>query len=172
MEHTVYRGKFIRVTEDIIDGTLYERAYIRDSVTIFAVDDDKNLYFIREKRPHETPPERWKAVTGFLEEGETVEENANRELQEEIGKRAGEIRLLLSVRHSGTINLTQHFVLARKLENRKLPNPDGEDSILEIRTLSLKEAVAWSLDGRLARGGGGYGLLKLNYDVNAGLVRL
>lgn len=172
MERTAYKGNFIRVTEETIDGSLYERAYVRDSVTVFAVDEDKNLFFIREKRPHETPPERWKAVTGFLEEGETVEDNANRELQEEIGKRAGELRLLLSIRHSGTINLTQHFVLARRLENHKLPNPDGEDSILEITKLSLKEAVAWTLDGRLARGGGGYGLLKLNHDVETGLVSL
>jgi 8-oxo-dGTP pyrophosphatase MutT (NUDIX family) len=139
MENTVWQGKFIKVTLEDIEGQTFERAYIPDGVVIFPVDDHGRILVIREKRPHETPSVRLKPVTGMLDEGEIPLENAQRELQEEIGFKAADLHEFWTLRSSGTVNSTTHFFLAKGLTPSKLPNPDGEDVIEEILALSLDD---------------------------------
>jgi len=172
MENKVYKGQFVQVTEEEIQGSVYERVYIRSAMTIFPVDDNKRILFIKEKRLHETPSVRWKPVTGYFEEDQSLEENANRELQEEIGKKAGSITHFFSMQLTGTINIVQKFVIARDLQDSKVPNPDGEDTILEIAALDLEEIRERTLGGEFAKGSVGYGLLKLYFEVKEGIIRL
>lgn len=172
MEQQVYGGRFIQVTEERIGKSLYERAYLKHSVTVFPVDAQGRMLFIQECRVHENPQVRWKSVTGFLEEGATVEENANRELQEEIGQKAGSLEVIETMRLTGTINMAQHYVLARDLSEAKLPNPDGEASILAVAALPLDEVLRRTLTGEIARGAGAFVLLRLLYQVEKGLRRL
>lgn len=172
MEEKVYNGQFVQVTEEEINGSVYERVYIQNAMTIFPVDDQKRILFIKEKRLHETPPERWKPVTGYFEEGYSLEENANRELQEEIGKKAGSIQPFFSMNITGTINIEQNFVIARDLTDSKIPNPDGEDTILEIAALDMEEILERTLGGEFAKGSVGYGLMKLYYEVKNGIITL
>jgi ADP-ribose pyrophosphatase len=172
MEKNQYQGQFLRVTEEDIEGAVYERAYIQDSVTVFPIDDQGNILLIKEKRVHETPSETWKLVTGFCEEDEDPLENANRELQEEVGYKSDDLEHFFSIQHTGTINMTQHFVLARRLSISKLPNPDG-DVILQVEAQPLEQLVQRALSGELARGGStGYAILKLHLEVNEGKVKL
>ena len=153
MENLKYKGQFISVTEEEIDGIYWERAYLHDGVIVYASDNDGHFYLILERRPHEKPAQRLKMVTGIYETEFSLEENVNRELQEEIGKKAKEIELLLSVKSSGTINTTTHIVWARDVYDSKLPNPDGEDTIMEIQKVSfsnlermiLNHEIKWSL---------------------------
>ncbi|MBF0429871.1 MAG: NUDIX hydrolase [Fibrobacteria bacterium] len=172
MEKNKYNGRFIKITEEQIGESLYERAYFTHCVTVMALDEDKNLLFIKELRPHETPNVRWKLVTGFLEEGQTVEENANRELQEEIGKKASDLKLFYKSEYTGTINLIQNFVLAKNLSDSKLPNPDGEDTILDVKPLTLEEVYKKVIDGFFGGGSLAYALLRLYDDVRAGRLKL
>ena len=172
MEKQAYNGNFVKVTEEEIDGAVYERVYIRNSMTIFPIDDKGRVFFIREKRVHENPPVRWKPVTGYIEEGFSLEENANRELQEEIGKKAEIIEPFFQIRLTGTINIVQNFVIARQLSDSKLPNPDGEDTVLEASPLALDEILKRTLDGEFAKGSVGYGLMKLCYEVKNGIISL
>jgi ADP-ribose pyrophosphatase YjhB (NUDIX family) len=172
MEKEAYKGKFVQVTEETIDGSVYERVYIRNAMTIFPIDDQGRVLFIKEKRVHERPQVRWKPVTGYYEEGAGLEENANRELQEEIGKKAGIIEPFFKMRLTGTVNIEQNFVIARNLTDSKLPNPDGEESILEVAPLSLDEILERTLNGEFAKGSVGYGLMKLYYEVKQGILKL
>ncbi len=172
MENQVYKGQFIRVTEEDINKTVFERVYIQDSITIFAFDDNLDLIFVKENRPHETPAFRWKPVTGFFESDTDISGNANRELQEEIGKKAKIIIPFFEIVHTGTINIRQYFVIAKELTDSKLPNPDGEDSIVSIRTVPLQEAVNSALEGDLAKGATAYGLLKLHLELERGIIKL
>jgi ADP-ribose pyrophosphatase YjhB (NUDIX family) len=134
-------------------GVCWERAYLHDGLIVYAMDDENYFYLIMEKRPHETPSHRLKMVTGIYEPEFGLEENVNRELQEEIGKKAREIELLFSVHSTGTINTTTHIVWAKGLSDSKLPNPDGEDTIMEIRKVSyhqlekmvMNNELRWSL---------------------------
>ena len=168
MEENVYQGRFVRVTEEIIDGAVYERVYMRHSVTIFPFDPEGRLIVIQEKRVHETPRIRWKPVTGFWEEGFDLVENVNRELQEEVGKKAGVIQPYFEISSTGSFNIIQRFAVAWDLADSKIPNPDGEDTIVSIKHLDLEEVLQRTLSGELSKGSVGYGLMRLYHDIRRG----
>jgi ADP-ribose pyrophosphatase len=154
MEKTVYKGNIVKVTEEKIGEIVWERTYLPNGVIIFPITDDGKVILIHEKRPHENPPHRIKPVSGIIEtEKGSPEENAQRELQEEIGYRAGSMELLWKMKSTGTVNNEQHFFIARHLTPSKLPNPDGEDTIMsvielapeELLQLIMKEEIRWSM---------------------------
>lgn len=140
MEKEVYKGQIIRVTEEKINGIVWERAYFPHGVIVFPITNDGKIILVEEKRPHENPPFRIKPVSGILEHDKgTPEENAQREMQEEIGYKAGVLEPLMTLHGSGTINHAQHFFIARNLIHSKLPNPDGEDTIMGLKEFTLDE---------------------------------
>jgi ADP-ribose pyrophosphatase len=154
MEKEVYKGKIIRVTEEEIQGIVWERSFLPDGVIVFPIDNQGRILLVNEKRPHENPPHRIKPVSGILEpEKGGPEENAQRELQEEIGFKASSLEHLWTQKASGTVNNQQHYFIARDLIISKLPNPDGEDTIMnivaytprELFDLLMEDKIRWSL---------------------------
>jgi ADP-ribose pyrophosphatase len=154
MEKVVYKGNIIRITEEVIGGITWERAYMPDGVIVFPITDDGKIILIEERRPHENPPIRIKPVSGILEHDKgTPLENAQREMQEEIGLKSNDLKLLWKQKGSGTVNSEQHYFIARKLEASKLPNPDGEETILrtiaftpdELKQKLLNDEIRWSM---------------------------
>lgn len=154
MEKEVYKGQIIRVTEEKIGSVVWERAYLPHGVIVFPITHEGKIILINERRPHENPPQRIKAVSGILEADKgSPAENAQREMQEEIGLKAEEMELLWHMQGSGTVNSDQYYFIARGLSPSKLPNPDGEDCILEtleFTPLELLEKlrageIKWSL---------------------------
>jgi 8-oxo-dGTP pyrophosphatase MutT (NUDIX family) len=142
MENEVYRGNIVQVTEEKIEDIVWERVYLPSGVVIFPIDDQGRILMVEEKRPHETPPIRLKPVSGMLEPDKgSPAENAQRELQEEIGFKATELINYWTLKGSGTINHLQYFFLARNLIPSKLPNPDGEDTIISIKAFSVEELL-------------------------------
>ena len=140
MEREVYKGQIVRVTEEKIAGINWERVYLPSGVIIFPINEKGQILMIEEKRPHENPPQRIKPVSGILElDKGTSEENAQREMQEEIGFRATHMEKFWTMKASGTVNNQQDFYIARGLIPSKLPNPDGEETILSIRAFDLEE---------------------------------
>jgi 8-oxo-dGTP pyrophosphatase MutT (NUDIX family) len=140
MEKEVYKGHIIKVTEEKIEGINWERVYLPSGVIIYPINEKGQILMIEEKRPHENPPHRIKPVSGILElDKGTSEENAQREMQEEIGFRAEKMELFWTMNSSGTVNTQQHFYIAKNLIPSKLPNPDGEDTIMGIRPYGLEE---------------------------------
>lgn len=153
MEKEVYRGQIIRVTEEVKEGITWERAYLPHGVIVFPITDEGKIILIEERRPHETPPVRIKPVSGILElDKGTPEENAQREMQEEIGLRAHTLEPLMTLSSSGTVNSSQYFFVARGLTPDKLPNPDGEDIVLrtieltpdELEDMLMTDQLKWS----------------------------
>jgi 8-oxo-dGTP pyrophosphatase MutT (NUDIX family) len=154
MQRETYKGNIIRVTEEEIGGVTWERAFLPDGVIVFPVTAEGKILLVKEKRPHEAPPVRIKPVSGILElKKGSPAENAQRELQEEIGLRAGALELLWTLRGSGTINNEQYFFVARDLVPSKLPNPDGEDTIMEVIAYApeelfdalMRDELKWSM---------------------------
>lgn len=172
MEKTVWEGKFIKVTTEQIAGSTWERAYIPNGLVVFPITDSGKLIVIKEKRLHETPPVRLKFVSGMLEPGQDPEENANRELQEEIGLRARSLIPVWEYRSTGTVNSITHFFLAQGLLPSKLPNPDGEDAIEEILEVELDEVRRMVESEELRWGVGVMGFLRLDRALRAGKIRL
>lgn len=154
MEKIVYKGNILTVTEEVIGGITWEKVHLPSGVVVFPITDDGKIILIREKRPHENPPVRIKAVSGILEEDlGSPEENAQREMQEEIGFKAREMNLLLEMKSTGTVTHTTYFFVAKGLENSKLPNPDGEEVIEalieftpdELRDAIKNDRIKWSM---------------------------
>ena len=154
-QHTklAYSGNFVQVKESVIDGYVWEKAYFPDSLVVFPITKNGEIIMIEEKRPHEKKPSRLKFVTGHIHDGDDVLETANREMMEEVGLRANQLAEFLKHESSGTINSNFHFVIARDLEPNKIPNPDGEDTILAIHRMPFKkieemiysEELPWSV---------------------------
>ena len=150
---TVYQGQFIHVIEENINGVIWEKAHLKSAVIVYPFTARGEIIFVKEYRPHETPHIRIKPVTGILEPHLSPIENANKEMQEEIGIKANSLENILTTTVTGSLNSTQHFIAAWDLEPSKLPNPDGEDSIQEILYFSFPELmqkvhnmeIPWSL---------------------------
>lgn len=139
LSKVTYSGRFVQVKETTIDGYVWEQAYFPDSLVVFPFDDNGELIMIEERRPHENKPIRLKFVTGHIHPGEGVLDTANRELMEEVGLEAGKLSEFMKHESSGTINTKFHYVIAKNLSPNKIPNPDGEDTIVSVLTKSLKE---------------------------------
>ena len=173
MEETKYNGKFIKVTEEVIGGNTWERAYLADGVQVFPITSDKKIYMIEEKRPHEEVKIRLKFVTGLMD---VPEEDplltANREMQEEIGFKANTLQIINHTRLSGTINNNFYQVVATGLVPYKIPNPDGEDTIVSIKTYSFEEMHKMLNEGLLKWDLGTLAFFKIEKMLQNNEIRL
>lgn len=162
MEVKKYNGAFIQVTEEEINGAIWERVYLKSGVQVFPMREDGKIYLIEERRPHEKNPIRLKFVTGLMDkEGEDPLATANRELQEEIGFKAHSLEIINHRQASGTINNHFYQILARDLEESKIPNPDGEDTIVSIKAYSIEEIFELLDGGKLDWSMGALGIFKI-----------
>lgn len=139
MEKTVYNGRFIQVKEYNLDNYTWEKAYLADSLVVFPTTEDGQIYMIVEARPHEQTKQRLKFVTGHIESNENILDCANRELQEEIGLKANKLEIIYHHKSSGTLNSNFYMIEASDLISNKIPNPDGEETILEIKKFTFEE---------------------------------
>lgn len=150
MEKTVYSGNYIQVKELNIDNYTWEKGYFPDSLVVFPVTDNDEIIMIQEKRPHEGKNKvRLKFVTGHIEPNEDPAECANREMQEEIGFKANNIQEVLVHKSRGTINSDFYYFIAKDLEESKIPNPDGEDTIVGIKRIHIEKIMQMLEDGEL-----------------------
>lgn len=139
MEELKYNGKFVQVKEYSKDGVIWEKAYFPDSMVVFPITKDNEIIMVVENRPHEKTTQRLKFITGHIDQGESSIECAFREMQEEAGYKAEQLTQMFVHESSGTINTKFHYIIATELSYSKLPNPDGEDSIVEVKKIPLLE---------------------------------
>ncbi len=160
-EKLVYDGKFVKIKEQKIKENTWEKIYLHGGIVVYPFNSDGDLLLVKELRPHETPQLRLKPVTGIFEDQYSIFENANREMQEEIGLRAQSFEIVFETKSSGTINNFQYFVKATNLEKSKLPNPDGEESIQEIIEVSFDSIIKKLLTGEIAYRNSYLGLMQM-----------
>jgi ADP-ribose pyrophosphatase len=162
MEYVKYQGAFVKVTEEEIDGAVWERVHLKSGVQVFPMTKEGKIYLIEEKRPHEVNPIRLKFVTGLMDkEGEDPLQTANRELQEEIGLKANKLEIINHRQASGTLNNHFYQILATGLSESKIPNPDGEDTIISIKAYSIDEIMEMLDSGKLSWSMGALGILMI-----------
>ena len=167
----VYEGNVLRVSEEIIGGHTYERVYFcKGGIVVVPINDKGKIFIIKEKRVHEKPNIRWKLVTGFYESEYDVIENANRELQEELGYKAKSILPYFKLESQGTINTIQHYVVATYLQKSSLPNPDGDDVIIDVREISLNDLMSELMLNKFPMGNHSVGLFYLYYQFKNNLL--
>jgi 8-oxo-dGTP pyrophosphatase MutT (NUDIX family) len=162
MEQVKYEGKYMKITEEMIDGNNWERCYLRDGVIVYVIDNDGKFILIREKRPHEIDKIRLRFVAGHLEEGLSVLENANKEMREEIGLRANKLEKFFELKSSGTVNNSVSFVIAKDLVEDPIPNPDG-DVIVAIEKYTYDELMQKILNDEMRWSTAVLGFLRLHH---------
>jgi ADP-ribose pyrophosphatase YjhB (NUDIX family) len=171
-EKVVYKGNYIKVTEQKIGNHNYERGYFMDGVVLFPFTKEGKLFLIKEKRPSETPSVRWKLISGYNEKNLPLKKIANQELQEEVGLKAKHICEYLSLKRQGTINRTTKYAICTNLTESKLPNPDGEDSVLKVTPVDIKKVEQMALKGKLDTNMNGYVLLLLCHEILSGKLKI
>ncbi len=148
----VFAGRIFAVEQHLValpDGRQAQVDLVQhgDAITILPVDHDGSIWFIRQYRH---PTRRWllELPAGHLEDAESPEIAANRELREEIGMSAQNItRLGGFFLAPGYSTEYLHVYLATGLSPDPL-EPD-EDEMIEIVKISITKAYKLAEDGAI-----------------------
>ncbi len=141
----IYQNKWIRVREDLAelpDGrtTIYGVVTLGQCVGVLPFVDVDHVIMVRQYRYVQAENLRWEIPTGGAYAGEDFEHAAQRELQEEIGYRAGRLEWVSSFYTSKSVcDETAHLYIGYDLTPAVLP-PD-ETEFLEIAILPFTEVL-------------------------------
>jgi ADP-ribose pyrophosphatase len=117
------------------------------SVVLVPVDTQGNLHFVRQYR-HATGTDLLELPAGTLEPGEDPLECARREIREEIGMAAGQLRKVGSFYLvPGYSTEYMHVFLATGLQESPLP-PDA-DEYLQVERIPIAKALKMACNGEI-----------------------
>jgi ADP-ribose pyrophosphatase len=125
---TIYSGRLLTIHEDdvrLVDGTRAQREVVEHpgAVAIVAIDSDGRVVLVRQWR-HAVGRALWELPAGTRNPGEPPLRTAERELAEETGLRAGDLRPLATAALTpGYSTEIMHFFLATGLT----PGPTDRD---------------------------------------------
>lgn len=148
----VYRDPWVRVIRDDVtrpDGHpgTYTVVHIKPGVSVLPIDDRGTVYLTDEFH-YAVGRRTIEVVSGGIEEGETVESTAHRELLEEIGIQAGELIDLGSVDpFTASLLSPTRLFLARKL-SFVTAQPEGTEVIRRV-SFPFHEAVDMAIRGEI-----------------------
>lgn len=165
-ETIVHTGAVVEFRQLVIsdgDGNRFDRDVIRHPGAVSIIPyDGSNVTLVRQYRA---------AIDGDLYEipagkrdvsGEAPEITARRELAEEVGLEASDVELLVNLHHSPGFCDEYGFVfVARGLSSVPLQREGPEEQVMTLHTMSLEEAVAMCLDGRITDSKSMIGLMAL-----------
>jgi ADP-ribose pyrophosphatase len=149
---TMYQGRAFSVRVDEVElrpGRVARLDVIEHTgaITLLPLDEAGNVWFVRQYR-HPARQVLLELPAGTLNPGEQPDLAANRELQEEIGMRAGRLEELASFYLApGYSSELMHVFLAQELSPSVLA-PD-EDEFLTIEKVPVTGVVALIQSGAL-----------------------
>lgn len=153
--HERFSGRIISVVTDVVrmpGGGTGERDVVRHpgAVGAVAVDGQGRVLLIRQYR-HPVGDYLWEVPAGIRDvEGEDPEETARRELREETGWSAATWSHLATIHATpGASDERFEIYLAQDLSEGERPEVKDEEADLELRWVSLADACAEVLDGRI-----------------------
>lgn len=148
----IYQGRVFNLRREqmrLPDGheVVYDLIDHPDSITLVPLDDQGRIWFVRQYRIG-ADRSLLELPAGVLEAGETPEEGARREIREETGMAAGELRKLgefyLAAGYSSEF---MSVYLATALH----PNPLAHDvdEFLEVEAIPVEQAYALAQSGSI-----------------------
>jgi ADP-ribose pyrophosphatase len=154
-ERRVHDGSLISVavgTFEGPDGSTFERDLVRHpgAVSVVPVDDDRSVFMVRQYRAA-IDADLLEIPAGKRDvEGEPPEETARRELEEEVGMRAGRLQKLAEFYNSPGFTDEHSWVfLARDLEPSEISAHSPEEEEMTVERVALDEVPALIASGRL-----------------------
>lgn len=153
---TVHEGMvfdLVRDTVDFAEGVSFDREYVwhTGAVAVLAVDDADRVLMIRQYR-HPVGHSLWEIPAGLLDlDGEPPHVAAARELTEETGYAAGDMRTLVDLRPSpgGSDEVIRVYLATGVQESEEEFERTDEEAELLQRWVPLPEAVTAVLEGRI-----------------------
>lgn len=150
-----YKGHIIDVRVDTVKfpsgaEKLREVVLHSPAVAMLAEDADGGVFLVRQYR-HAVDEEIYEIPAGLVEAGESAEETAARELQEEIGRRPGRLEKIAELYSSPgftTEKITMFY--ATELSDSKLPEDD--DEYIKVRKFSPAELASLVAEGGVKDG--------------------
>ncbi len=147
----IYKGKVFDIRVDKIrEGDIeYKREIVvhKGSAVVIPVFDDGTIALVRQYR-HAAGKHLLEICAGTLNADEDPEIGARRELEEEIGVRAGKIEKLCEFWVSpGFLTEKMHLYLASELTETSQDLED--DELLTVERLSLDKLSEMVLDGEI-----------------------
>lgn len=120
---------------------------VKPGVSVLALDDEQNV-FLTDEFHYAVGRNSLETVSGGIDEGESAEEAARRELQEELGLLAGPLIPLGMVDpFTSSVSSPTGLFLARELTQTE-PDPDGTELIRLVK-MPLKSAVEKVMTGEI-----------------------
>jgi len=154
-EERIYDGSLISVgrgTFEAPDGSTFNRDLVHHpgAVSIVPVDDDNGVLMVRQYRAA-IDADLLEIPAGKRDvEGEPPEETARRELEEEVGMRAGRLQKLAEFYNSPGFSDERSWVfLASDLEESAVSAHSPEEAAMEIERVALDEVPMLIATGRL-----------------------
>ncbi|HUG53935.1 MAG TPA: NUDIX hydrolase [Vicinamibacteria bacterium] len=151
----VYTGKVLSLDVDELEepgGVRTTREVVRHlgSVAVLAAHDDGTVVLVRQYR-YPVDDSLWELPAGRLDPGESPEEAAQRELQEEIGHRATSLRkIAFFYTTPGFCDEAMHVFRASGLVPAAAQG--DEDERIEVRSFPLDELEAMIARGEVREG--------------------
>jgi ADP-ribose pyrophosphatase len=145
----IYSNPWMSLREDIAempDGqtTVYGVVTFGDCVGVVPVLADGRVLLVRQYR-YVQKDARWEIPTGGCREGESLEDAAQRELQEEAGYRAEKLTWVSSYYTSKSVcDETAHLYIGEALSPAQRPPDDTE--FLEVCAFPFAEALRMVVD--------------------------
>ncbi|HEV8121711.1 MAG TPA: NUDIX hydrolase [Candidatus Polarisedimenticolia bacterium] len=148
----VYSGRLLKIDKDKVElpnGRTTDLEMVRhpgaSAIVPFVTDDE--ILLIRQFR-YATGGFIYEVPAGTLHKGEAPEECARREIQEEIGHRAGRLRLLASIFTTpGFTDEIIHLYAAHDLT--PVPQNLDHDEVLTVERVPFTQAIEMVRDGRI-----------------------
>jgi ADP-ribose pyrophosphatase len=161
----VYRGRVFSVEVDRMrfpNGTEHEVAVVRHppSVVLVPMTDERHVILIRQYRAA-LGRELWELPAGSLDPGETAEDAAARECEEEIGlvpRRLERIRGLFPTPGFCDEELIFFRVADLRPPAADSPHKPDEDEDIHVQTFAIEEARAMAARGDIIDLKTAYGL--------------
>ncbi|MDH4022507.1 MAG: NUDIX hydrolase [Gammaproteobacteria bacterium] len=143
---------FVITTHDTVapDGTRprYGKISFRNrAVAIIPLDDDQHTWLVGQWR-FPLGEYSWELPMGGAPPEESLESAARRELKEETGLGAAQLRQLLKVHTSNSVTDEEGYVFLAEGLTAGTPEFD-ETEQLEVRRVPFTEALAMAMDGRI-----------------------
>lgn len=148
----VYKGRAFSVSVDSFrtpkgDTVKYDIVQHVGSISIVPVDEEGQVHFVRQYR-QPTQKELLELPAGTLNKGEDPADAANREIREEIGMAAKNIKEIGSFYLApGYSTELMHVYLATGLTEDPL-DPDS-DEFLSVEKMSIQKAFEFAESGQL-----------------------
>ena len=151
-ERVIFRNKYIGLRNDLVqmpNGKETEYAVVegKDFVTVLCKTTSNKILLAKcFIYPWNTLTKT--AVGGVIEQGETPEQAAKREAEEETGYKIKQVTFLQKC-HPTFLNIAWNYIFYAETENLKSTGPEDSNEIIKVQEFSKEEVLTMIEKGEI-----------------------